>query len=122
MLNTLAAFGRAYIFDKPLPKLAWKHAEIDGKVRLTVTSRPAPKAARLWHADASTRDFRKSTWTAEELNVGKETVVGEATAPASGCRVFYIECEYEQDGLVYYLSTQLRIIGKPETKDKKARE
>jgi hypothetical protein len=27
--------------------------------------------------------------------------------------VFFVECEYDMDGLRYYLSTQLRIVGEP---------
>jgi PhoPQ-activated pathogenicity-related protein len=112
----LAAFGRAYIHDVPLPKLAWKHSEADGKYRVTVSSKPAPKTVRLWQADAPTRDFRKSMWKAQTVKPNGSTAVGEITAPESGCRVFLLECEYEQEGLGYYLSTQLRIVGKPEKK------
>jgi PhoPQ-activated pathogenicity-related protein len=115
-MNMLAAFGRAYTRDMPLPKLAWKHDDANGKYRLSMSSKPAPKAVRLWQADAPTRDFRKSRWTAEAVKLDGSTAVAETTAPETGCRVFYIECEYEQQGLNYFLSTQLRIVGKAEKK------
>jgi PhoPQ-activated pathogenicity-related protein len=112
-LAMLSAFGRAYIYDKPLPKLTWKHSEQGGKCVLTAASNPAPKAARLWHAEAPTRDFRKATWKEEAVKLNRGSALAQITAPESGCRVFFIECEYEQDGLQYFLSTQLRIVGKP---------
>ncbi len=115
-LSALSAFGRAYICDKPLPKLTWKHTEQDGKFVVTATSDPAPKAARLWCADAPTRDFRKSTWKEKPAKLNGGTAIAVVAAPESGCRVFFIECEYEQDGLRYFLSTQLRIVGKAEKK------
>jgi PhoPQ-activated pathogenicity-related protein len=111
--NTLAAFGRHEIAGAAFPTLTWKHGESAGKYRLTVRSSIAPRAARLWVADAPTRDFRKSTWREQEVKLDKGTVSGAVAAPASGCRAFFAECEYEMDGLRYYLSTQLRIVGKP---------
>ncbi len=59
-LNGLAAFTRAQITDQPLPRLEWKHDDADGRMRLTVTSKPAPTGARLWAATAPTHDFRKA--------------------------------------------------------------
>jgi PhoPQ-activated pathogenicity-related protein len=113
-IGTLAAFGRTYINSEPLPKMTWKHTESAGKYRLTVTSDPAPRAVRLWQADAPTRDFRKAAWKDQLVKVDRGEAVGEMTAPEKGCRVFYIECEYERDELTFHLSTQLRIVGKPE--------
>jgi PhoPQ-activated pathogenicity-related protein len=113
----MAAFAYAMIHGKALPKQTWKHGEADGKYTLSVTTNREPKAARLWVADAKTKDFRKSTWKSEDLTVAKTGAKAEVTAPASGCRVFFVECEYDLDGLRYHLSTQVRIVGKPaETK------
>jgi PhoPQ-activated pathogenicity-related protein len=113
--GTLAAFARAHIHDTPLPKLAWKGGEKGGKFTLDVTSDVAPKAARLWTADAPTRDFRKAKWASSPtpLALAKGTLAVEVEAPATGCRVFFVECEYDLDGLRCFFSTQLRIVGKP---------
>jgi PhoPQ-activated pathogenicity-related protein len=111
-INTLAAFARHQIADKPMPKLAWKHEDIDGKPHLSVTSDPAPKAIRVWVADSPTRDFRKARWEvkggngeqpAAQLGVG----VG---SPETGYRAYLAEAEYEIDGLPFTLCTQLRIL------------
>jgi PhoPQ-activated pathogenicity-related protein len=110
--NTLAAFARHQIDGTAMPRLRWKHADVGGKHRVTVECRPEPKAARLWVAEAATRDFRRSVWKEHEAKVAKGTVTAEVSTPASGFRVFLVECEYELDGLRYCLSTQLRIVGK----------
>jgi PhoPQ-activated pathogenicity-related protein len=96
-----------------MPKLSWKHVEIDGKYRLSVTGDPAPEAARLWQAEAPTRDFRKASWNEQEVKLDKGSATATVDAPATGCRVFFMEYEYRLGTLRYYLSTQLRIVGKP---------
>jgi len=111
-ISTLAAFARHQITGKAMPKLAWKHSGEKDVYRLEVESTPAPKAAQLWVADAPTRDFRKATWKEHEARRDGRMVTGEVKEPETGYRVFMGECEYEIDGLSYYLSTQVRIVGK----------
>lgn len=110
-MNALSAFVRHQMTDRPLPKLQWKHDDSNGKPRLTVTATPAPTGARLWVADAATRDFRKSKWNPQPLNVDKEQLVGTVDAPGEGFRAFYAELDYEIDGIRYSLSTQIRVAG-----------
>ncbi len=112
--NGLAAFARAQVAGKALPQLAWKHDDADGKLRLKVDAKPAPAAARLWVAEAPTRDFRKADWVEKPAELKDGTVLGEVAAPTKGCLAFYGELDYELDGIRYNLSTQLRIAGKPE--------
>jgi PhoPQ-activated pathogenicity-related protein len=112
VLNTMAAFARHEITDNPMPRLSWKHDQADGKYRLTVQCKPAPKEARVWVADSPSRDFRKATWTEQPLKVEEGTVTAAVTAPKEGFRTFFIECTYEMDEMAYFLSTQLRMIGK----------
>jgi PhoPQ-activated pathogenicity-related protein len=111
--GSLPAFARAHIHDKPLPRLRWEHGENGGTFVVRASSDIAPAKARLWSADAPTRDFRNSVWKESPATVDKGRVVAEVAAPASGCRVFFVECEYDQDGLTCYFSTQLRIVGTP---------
>src|SRR5205814_1200589 len=95
--TTLAAFARAQVHDKALPKLTWKHDDMAGKLRLTVTSDVAPKSARLWVAKAPTKDFRKSTWVEQPATLKGGTVVGELAPPAEGCLAFFGEMEFTLD-------------------------
>ena len=110
--NTLAAFARHQIHGQTMPTLTWKHDDVDGKSRLSVRSNPMPKIARLWQADAPTRDFRKSKWIEQPAGVGKDSIAGSIDLPAEGFRVFYGEMEYQIDGMTFYLSTQVRVLSK----------
>jgi PhoPQ-activated pathogenicity-related protein len=109
VLSTLSHYARCETRGEPMPKLGWKHGEAGEKMTLTVTSEPAPKAARLWLADAPTRDFRKAKWAERPADLDGGTVTGAVEKPAEGWRTFFAECEYEKDGQTFYLSTQLRM-------------
>jgi PhoPQ-activated pathogenicity-related protein len=109
-MNTLSAFARAQIHDKPMPELSWKHDDNGGKLRLTVKTNVEPVAARLWVAQAPTKDFRKATWVEQPAAVKEGTVVGEVAPPTDGCMAFFGELEFVMDGLKYCLSTQVRVV------------
>jgi PhoPQ-activated pathogenicity-related protein len=111
--NGLAAFARHQITGQPMPELSWKHDDADGQLRLRVSCKPAPLAARLWVAEAPTRDFRKAEWKERPALLQDGTVGGAVDPPAKGCLAFYADLEYEVDGIRYDLSTQLRLAGKP---------
>jgi PhoPQ-activated pathogenicity-related protein len=112
--STLAAFTRAQVFDKALPKLSWKHDDSAGNLRLTVEADVPPTAARLWVAKSATKDFRQAKWQEQPANVKAGTVVGEVVPPADGYLAFFGELEFALDGQGYYLSTQIRVAGKGE--------
>jgi PhoPQ-activated pathogenicity-related protein len=106
-VNTLSAFARCMIFDKPMPGLTWVCNEKEGVCRLEVTQNGAkPTAVRVWKAEAPTRDFRKARW-AEDAGA---KLPAEVTAPEKGFRAFFAETEYDLDGLKFTLTTQLRIL------------
>jgi PhoPQ-activated pathogenicity-related protein len=110
VLSTLAHYARCESRGEPMPKLTWKHADEGDRLRLTVTSDPRPKAVRLWVADAKTRDFRRSLWEERPATLDRGTATGTVDRPSDGWRTFFAECEYEQDGQPFYLSTQLRMV------------
>lgn len=111
-IATISAFAKAQITGKPLPKLAWKHADENGSAVLTVTSDPAPTAARVWVADSPARDFRQAKWAAADpKSVAKGQISAAVDVPAKGFRAFFVECDYDLGGLAYTLSTQLRVVG-----------
>jgi PhoPQ-activated pathogenicity-related protein len=119
-VNALAAFVRCQMTGKAMPKLAWKNTDEGDQLRLVVTADPAPKGARLWMATAPTRDFREAKWTDQKVKLAKNTIAGEVTAPKEGCLAFYVDLDYEIDGISYHLCSQLRLVGTPkEIKDEK---
>jgi PhoPQ-activated pathogenicity-related protein len=111
-LNTLAAFTRYQTLGKPLPALKWKHDDADGRARLRVETTIPPAAARVWEAAAMTRDFRKAKWNESAAMVAGKTITVSTELPQEGFKTFYVEMDYEIDGLKYNLSTQLRVLEK----------
>lgn len=110
-LMTLAAFAKHQMNDTPMPKLTWKH-EGDDCCTLAVKCDPMPKSTRVWMTESKTLDFRKSKWTESPTKLEKEAICCECFCPKEGYRAFFAECEFEIEGLKYYLSTQLRVVGK----------
>ena len=108
LINGLAAFSRHQFSATPMPKLSWKHESVNGKLRLTIASTPAPLGARLWIAQTPTKDFRTAKWSAQEMSLSEGKIVGEVTGPDKGHIAFFGEVDYEIDGLRYHLSTQVR--------------
>jgi PhoPQ-activated pathogenicity-related protein len=111
-VNTLAAFAKHQFQSRPFPELSWRHGDADNQARLEIQSKPAPQAARVWVANAPTRDFRLAKWAEQSITVGK-SMTAVVAFPDSGYRVFFAELEFEIDGLPFYLSTQMRILGAP---------
>ncbi len=105
-VNTLSAFARSQISDKPLPGMTWVYDEKAGVCRLEVTTAAKTTAMRVWTADSDTRDFRKARW-AEDVGAKFPATV---RAPGKGFKAFYAETEYDMDGLKFTLCTQLRIL------------
>lgn len=118
-VSTLSGFCKCQIFDKPMPKLTWKYTAKPDGIELEVGYSGSLKSQRVWSADATTRDFRKARWNEKVLSStsggGKVTVSGISTQigiglPEAGFRAVWVETEFEIDGLVFPLSTQLRIL------------
>jgi RPA family protein len=110
VLSTLSAYGRKMTNGGVMPKITWKHDDHGDKLRIAVASDVAPKSARLWVADAATRDFRKSRWAEQAMKMEKNSATGEVDRPAEGWRSFVAEFEFEEGGQSFYLSTQLRMV------------
>jgi len=109
-LNTLAAFARYVIDDKPFPTPTWKHLDEDGVAVLKLDGGKDVKKISIWQADADTRDFRKSKW--KEQTVKLEGTAGKLplTAPERGCRATFADFEYQIGELTFTLSSQVRIL------------
>jgi PhoPQ-activated pathogenicity-related protein len=114
--QTLAAFVQLIADKQPLPKVEWKISG-DGEVKLALTANQKAKAARLWTADSTDRDFRDDPWSSRELDVKSGSSKAEATVekPASGYRAFLGELVLTSPtGHDYKLSTEARVT--PDTK------
>lgn len=113
-VNTLAAFCKSVIFDKPMPKLTWRVEQADGRTVLKAGWDGAkPRSLRYWEASAPTRDFRPARWQAGKGldGAGPENGAGRSFDPEAGrFKAFFAEAEFEIDGLTFPLSTQIRIL------------
>jgi PhoPQ-activated pathogenicity-related protein len=110
-IDSLAAFARAQIHGQALPKVQWTYEDVGGRPRVTVRTSVAPAAARVWMAEAPTRDFRKSSWSEKSADTSGTTVAATMDSPASGYRAFFTELDYALEGLTYHLCTQVRVVG-----------
>jgi PhoPQ-activated pathogenicity-related protein len=108
-LNTLCAFGRCLVFDKPMPQLQWVCSEEQGLCKLELKSAAQLRGVRVWVADSPTRDFRPARWI-EQAQAQLPAVV---RAPEKGFRAFFAETEYQMDDLVFSLCTQIRVLEAP---------
>lgn len=111
-VGTLSAFVHHQAHKKQMPRLAWKHGAADGKLLLEVEADPAPRAARLWSAQASTHDLRKARWEEAAATIKGKQIRGLIAPPTEKVRALFAEVEYELDGQPYYLSTQIRVVEK----------
>jgi PhoPQ-activated pathogenicity-related protein len=108
-LTTLAVFAQQVAMNTPLPELTWLHDDDGNRLRLSVQSKPAPKAVRLWVAHSDDKDFRPDRWEATEISPnGNGEYVGHVDRPASGHVAFFGEATYTFGPAEYGLSTQIR--------------
>ena len=106
--QTLAAFFQMVADNQPLPKMEWDIKE--GKLALKV-DQPA-KAALLWTADSTDRDFRNDHWSSKPLTIepGSSRARAEIDKPQSGYRAYLGEVILSAPtGDEYKLSTEARV-------------
>ena len=109
-VNAVAAFVRHQITGQPLPALEWRHADApDGRLRLTLTADPAPRAVTLWQAACDTTDFRKAKWTSRKVEPAAGGTEVHVERPATGHVAFFADAGYEIDAIPFTLCTQMRI-------------
>jgi PhoPQ-activated pathogenicity-related protein len=107
--QTLAAFFQMIADNQPLPKMDWEIQE--GKLSLKV-NQPA-KAALLWTAESSDRDFRNDRWSSSALTIepGSSRARTEIQKPSSGYRAYLGEVTLASpSGHEYKLSTEARVV------------
>jgi PhoPQ-activated pathogenicity-related protein len=109
LVNGLAAFSRHQIGGASMPKLVWKHENVNGRLRLTIEAAPAPTGGRLWVSQMPTQDFRAAHWSEQVVQFSDGKIVGEVARPEKGHVAFFGELDYEIEGLKYHLSTQVRV-------------
>ena len=59
--------------------------------------------------EKGSRDFRKQTWAEAPAVIEGKTASGLVAKPEKEWRAFFMECEYEEAGKPFFLSTQIRM-------------
>jgi PhoPQ-activated pathogenicity-related protein len=108
---TLSAFIRMIAGHGRWPKMRWSYTQEPGGAALTLHSDIAPRAARLFHVQAPTKDFRDNHWTFEPMQKADGGFTARWPAPAEGYAAIFGEVVYDLDGQPFTLSTQIRILG-----------
>ncbi len=109
LVTGLASFARYQIHNTPMPQVHWQHDKANGKFHLIINAAPAPLSARLWVAHAASVDFRTARWQEQQVNFSAGKITGEVAPPEKGQAAFFAELDYEIDGLLYHLSTQIEM-------------
>jgi PhoPQ-activated pathogenicity-related protein len=104
-LRTLAVFVRHAASGQEFPRIDWQVTNSKQQMALTVESDPAPQAVRLWHATAEKRDFRESTWTAQELSGEGSRRSGQIALPEAGHLALFGELRFTAFETPYSLTT-----------------
>lgn len=108
VLNTVAAFFQHVATGSPMPELEWKYEVQGNAVKLSGSSTVPPKEMRLWSAQAATKDFRESVWTAEPLSGGDGAFHGERSVPEGQHVALFGELTFEMNGIPYSLCTLVK--------------
>lgn len=111
VMATLSAFTRSIAGRKSLPKANWTYTENGNHLTLSATCSTALVSARIWRAEANTRDFRKAQWSETPLKVEGKTVRAELKPPSRGFAATFAEMTLPDGTSGYTISTQLRILG-----------
>ena len=118
-VNGMVAMAKLQFEGKSLPKVSWKYEDQHGQITLWARAGIQPKAARLWVAQNPTKDFRHALWEARDVKIESNGANGlpfistvHVQPPTTGYLAFYLEFEFQLDGLTFPLCTQIRVAGK----------
>ncbi|HTN02537.1 MAG TPA: PhoPQ-activated protein PqaA family protein [Planctomycetaceae bacterium] len=106
-LTTLAVFFRHAATGRPLPGVTWKFDKTPAEVRLDVVADQMPVNVRHWSAESPSFDFRESKWSPTEVETPTPKFHVLRAIPAGKNVATFVELEYEHDGTVYSLTTQV---------------
>jgi len=111
-MNTLAAFSKAQIFDKSLPKVNSSALYKPGTecIDFSVQCSTKPREVVVLSTSAKSRDFRKSWWDSKNLEVAGPKMDCKVDVPKTGFSAALLDLEFELEGLKFNLSTPLRIM------------
>jgi PhoPQ-activated pathogenicity-related protein len=111
ILGGVVALHREAAGDGKMAEMNWKHIDSSQGTALEMRCDIEPQKATLWTASSPTRDFRDAKWTNGPIECKDGAYCTLQSAPETGYRAFFCEAVFDSQGLPYYLSTNLRILG-----------
>ena len=81
------------------------------KLQLDVRSDIKPTKVRAWVATSASRDFRSSRWSAFRMKSDDKGYHNELAVPRTGYAAMFGEAVYPGEGLPFYLSTNVKVVG-----------
>jgi PhoPQ-activated pathogenicity-related protein len=107
-------FEKAVIDGAALPQFSW--TVTDGGTQIDLNTGSTPTSVLMWQAtNPNNRDFRLETfganWTSSPLaNQGGGNYVAQVSLPPSGATAFFIQMQYEVDGMTLTFTTQISTV------------
>lgn len=105
---TLAMFFQHVVDAKPLPHIHWKYETGGDSIQLTMETKSAPTAVRLWTASSDTKDFRESEWKSKPIKEASGRYIGEIPKPQQGHVATFGEFQFHAYGQEFSLTTQIK--------------
>ncbi len=109
VIGSLSAMHKAAAGGRPLPDLSWNYTENGKELVVRADSDPPPRTWNLWSAKSNSRDFRSAKWSSQGSDAADQ-LERSVPFPESGFRAVFAEAVYDDGGLPYYLSTNVRIL------------
>jgi PhoPQ-activated pathogenicity-related protein len=116
VFSTLSEFHRRAAVGERLPEMGFERQRSSGRLQVKARIDEVPQYTRLWRATSQTRDFRESTWVAEQLDPDQEGGVAlDQRVPDAGSEAFFVEWQLPcQEGLgSYFLATPVQVVSAP---------
>jgi PhoPQ-activated pathogenicity-related protein len=104
-INSLAAFTKYQIDEKPMPKFEWTKGTAGDNTTFEIVTDQTPVSITKWSTEADTPDFRKSKWAAEKIDPA--TKITSGLAPNGKHRATLFEYEFAIGNLKYTMTTQM---------------
>ncbi len=111
ILGTLNALHQSAASGVKMPRLSWDLGRHGDALELDVRSDIKPRKVKAWVATSASRDFRSSRWSSFPTTSNGKGYHYKLPVPKVGYAAMYGEAVYPGEGLPFYLSTNVQIVG-----------
>jgi len=109
VINTATSFINTVASKKDFPEITWEFKNLKNGIGLNIKSNIIPESVNIFKASSSSKDFRKAKWISESAIQKNEVYTGYIENPSTGFWAIFGEVNYEINGKVFSISTQIKI-------------